>query len=115
MDDVYAPLLEYKEELELQHQRRKTKKAIEGDYQRKRKAKWKAPAEDVEHMDDVVLKDAETTILHHYQYNRVDDIASHIDATIDQLNAIEETNRYSKWKMYEYQKKVMKLAHKLNE
>ena len=57
-------------------------------------ARGKASAEDVEHIDDVALKDAETTILHHYQYNRVDDIASHIDAAIDQLNAIEETNRY---------------------
>ena len=83
MDDIRAPPLEHEEQLDAQRGRQRTRKAIEGDFQRKRKAKGKAPTKDVEYMDDVALKDAETTILRHFEYNRVDDIASHIDAAID--------------------------------
>jgi len=100
---------------EPQRQRRRSRKAMEGDHQHKRKTKMKAPIEYIENMDGLALIDAERTILRHYQYKRVDDISNHIDAAIDQFNIIEETNRYSKWKTYEYRKKVMKLAQKLND
>ena len=82
---------------------------------RKRKKKGKAPAEDDETIDDITLKEVELTIKRHFHYQRVDDIASHIDAAIDQFSVVENTTRYSKWKTYEYRKKVIKLANKLNE
>jgi len=83
--------------------------------QRKRKKKGKAPAQNDESMDDQTLKEGELTIKHHFNYQKVDNIPSHINSAIDQFNVVEDTSQYNKWKNYEYRKKVIKLANKLNE
>ena len=53
--------------------------------------------------------------MHHFKYKRVDDIPRHIDSCIDQLNVVESTTRYNKWKTYDFRKKVRKVAKKLND
>lgn len=46
----------------------------------------------------------------------IDYIPSHTDAAIDQWNVVEQMTSYNMmWKKYEFKKKVIKLANKLNE
>lgn len=112
-DLVVTPIID-EEELESQPQRQIRRKRMEREEQQQSKIKGKGLALDDESMDDVAFKDAELTVKRHYNYNRMDDIHSHIDEAINQFNVIEQTTRYNKWKKYEYRKKVIKLASKLN-
>lgn len=100
----------------LQPSRRLRRKTNEQDEQKKKKKKkGKAIVEDDDSINDLTLNEAERTILHHFGYKRVDDVHSHIDGICDEFNVIERTGRYSKWKKYEYRRKVIKVATKLKE
>ena len=104
----------HEEDLEPAPLRRSKRKTSEENSKRKKKKKGKAPIEDVESTDDLTLKDAKLTVLQHFEYQRVDDIYSHIDAAIDQLGFVHGTSRFKKWKTYDYKKKVIKVANKIN-
>ena len=50
--------------------------------------------EGVENTNDLTLKDVDLIVKQHFANQRVDDIHSHIDVAIDQLDVMHQTSCY---------------------
>ena len=70
---------------------------------------------DKENVNDALYIDAQRKVKAYFGFENIDDMESGIDNTITILNAMGNTQRYSKWKKLDYKPKILKLAEKVEK